>query len=411
MKSLSLTELNTHISRVVALNFPKPIWVRAEILQIKTTRGHTYLELVEKDKVTDQVSAQAQAVLWARTRIQIIRQLQLAEIDGFLQVGSEVAILVEVSHHSVYGLKLSIQNIDPSYTLGKLALIKQQTIARITKERLLDLNSRVKLPPVLQNIAVIGSYQSSGYQDFKQHLLNNDFKYAFHFKLYQNAMQGAKVLDELLANLAQISRQAQRFDCVVIIRGGGSRFDLSAFDQYEIARAVAQFPIPVFTGIGHETDRTIADMVSHRSFKTPTAVAGYIIDNNATFEHQILEYKKKIIDTGYALINTQLRNLDLLSHRTDHLGTILIQRASNDLVNLQWQLRHAMVNMIEAETSLLTRISAQISLLQPSAVFRRGYSLTMKDGMAIRDASQLQEDDLITTYYEAGVSESMVTRT
>ncbi|NND07864.1 MAG: exodeoxyribonuclease VII large subunit [Saprospiraceae bacterium] len=411
MQSFTLAELNRYITRVIALNFPDPIWVKAEILQVKESRGHNYLELIQKEDDGQQIAAQAQAVLWNKTHAQILKNLQLPDLSSYLQAGTEVSLLVDVQHHSIYGLKLSVQNIDPSYTLGKLELIRQQTMAKIKGEGLTTLNASIQVPAILQRIAIISSAQASGYQDFIQQLDSNKYGYYFHCQLFSSALQGAKVSQEMTEALAKITQQSNAYDCVVIIRGGGSRLDLSSFDQYEVAAAVARMPLPVFTGIGHETDTTVTDVVSHRAFKTPTAVAAFILERNRAFEQSLIDLRIKIVSGLQHTLMAHQRRLDASKQAIRHAGAQSMQTASAYLEQVYWKVTQQIQVSLSSAAMSLERQSEKLKLLNPTSIFDRGYSLTLCNGSIIKDARDLSKGDDISTKYAQGSSQSTVTQT
>ncbi|RKZ09334.1 exodeoxyribonuclease VII large subunit, partial [bacterium] len=283
MDTFSLLELNAHIRQVVALNFEQLIWVSCEISQARQSRGHHYLELVEKAEHSDDIRAQSSAVIWART-FSRIRKKCGDLIDDILQDGVEVRVQVRVDFHERYGLKLVIEDIDPSFTMGNLETRRREILETLQKKGLVEKNGLLPLPVVPQRIAVLSSEHAAGYHDFMQHLRENPYEYHFDTHLFPVALQGSSVEKEVVTALQSVAKAAVHYDCVAIIRGGGSRLDLSGFDNLAIGEAIAHCPIPVFTGIGHEIDQSVADIVANYALKTPTAVADAIIEMTATFE-------------------------------------------------------------------------------------------------------------------------------
>ncbi|MDX1408831.1 MAG: exodeoxyribonuclease VII large subunit, partial [Saprospiraceae bacterium] len=257
METFSLYELNEHIRRVIALNFEDPVWVRCEIAQIKEARGHHYLELIEKDDEGDQIKAQSAAVIWSR-QISFIRRKCGDVVQQVLQAGVEIRIRVRVDYNERYGLKLMIEDLDPSYTLGNLELKRREVLQILHREGLIGKNATLPIPAVVQRIAVLSNRQAAGYQDFLHHLRSNAYAYRFELDLVPVAVQGQRVEAEVSRAIREISKAAGHYDCIVLIRGGGSRIDLSGFDNLEIGRAIGQCPLPVFTGIGHEIDQSVA---------------------------------------------------------------------------------------------------------------------------------------------------------
>ena len=407
MKVYSLLQLATYLQRVVAMNFPEPIWVRAEILHVKESRGHTYLELVEKDHQSEVVNAQLSAALWFKQKA-IIQEKLADAMDVFLQEGTEVSLMVEVSFHTVFGLTLSVVDLDPAYTLGRLALSREQTISRLKKEQLLDRNAGLSLPPVLQKIAVISASTSAGYQDFLQHLAENEYGYDFDITLFPTAMQGINVQEELRNNLNEIALAYTDYDCVVIIRGGGSKLDLHAFDRLELARDIAKMNIPVLTGIGHDTDQSVADLVSHKSFKTPTAVAAFLIDRSLQFETGILT----LVDQVEKLVMRRLQSVrDQLLKTLDRIQTLprqLIETQRSKLDHVKTQLQMQQQFLINSERAQIQKLTELLMAYDPKNTLARGYVFSLQDGAIVKRASQLQPGDSLETIFQDGRTLSRV---
>ena len=264
MSTYSLFDLNQFIRRVIALNLAQPVWIECEIGQCNISRSHYWLELIQQSEDNETVIAQASAVIWSKKHRQLRQQLG-ARLPQLLQEGMAVRLKVQVDYHERFGLKLMIDDIDSDYTLGQLALQRQAILQRLQQEQLLGRNAQTPLPTVVQRIAVISSARAAGYQDFVEQLNNNDYGYQYRLQLFPSAMQGAAVEKELFEQLQQIEQHRQRYDAVVIIRGGGSKLDLQAFDNYLLAQKVAQMPLPVLTGIGHDIDDTVLDAVAHQN--------------------------------------------------------------------------------------------------------------------------------------------------
>jgi exodeoxyribonuclease VII large subunit len=270
---MKLSELNGMVRQVLTEAFPTKLWVVAEISELKTQRsGHCYLVLIEKDTFTDKVVAQARATIWSYI-YRILKPYFETTTGQVLIEGLKVLVQVTVEFHELYGYSLNIQDIDPTYTLGDLARRKTDIINKLTREGVIDMNKGLDFPLVPQRIAVISSETAAGYQDFTNHLNTNQGGYVFYTKLFSALMQGPQTEVSVIRALERIYEYEDLFDVVVIIRGGGSQFDLSCFDNYNIAFHVAQFPLPVITGIGHEKDNSVVDLVAHTRLKTPTAVA------------------------------------------------------------------------------------------------------------------------------------------
>ncbi|MEZ4907927.1 MAG: exodeoxyribonuclease VII large subunit [Saprospiraceae bacterium] len=255
--------------------------------------------------------AKAQGVIWYKSALFIKKKL--GDIfDSIIEEGRQIRFKAKVEFHEIFGLKFSIEDIEPSYTLGNLEMQRQKTIEKLKNENLLYKNQNTILPKAIKNIAVISSTKAAGYQDFISHIENNPYNYRFNIEFYDSSMQGNSVSKDLINNLNKILQNISHFDCVVIIRGGGSKMDLSYFDNYDISKNVAEFPIPVITGIGHDIDKNIIELVAHSPLKTPIAVADYIIRYNMEFEAQILNNLNLILNNAMNIIKNKEGELDIL---------------------------------------------------------------------------------------------------
>ncbi len=383
------------------MNFREPIWVRAEILQAKENRGHTYLELVQKDTAGDQIAAKQSAALWAKQRLQLTQKMP-AELSKFLSTGTEVSLLVDVTFHSIYGINLSILDIDPAYTLGRMQIRRAQTIEQLQAEGLWEKNKSLLLPAVIQRVAVISSSQAAGYQDFLHQIKHNEYGYAYQIKLFENAMQGPNVQPELLQNFARIEKTASDFDCIVIIRGGGSRLDLQAFDQYEICRRIAVTNIPVLTGIGHEVDTCIADMIAHRAFKTPTAVGAFLVERNQLFSIEIHQQVTHIISLARQQLKEHQQYLLELQNRLQILPQHIVAIQRGRLHDLLANLSRAKKVSLRREWQQLQTYCELIRALDPIRVFERGYIYARQNHKLIKSVNDLDPQASLETVFSDG---------
>ena len=383
------------------MNFREPIWVRAEILQAKENRGHTYLELVQKDTAGDQIAAKQSAALWAKQRLQLTQKMP-AELSKFLSTGTEVSLLVDVTFHSIYGINLSILDIDPAYTLGRMQIRRAQTIEQLQAEGLWEKNKSLLLPAVIQRVAVISSSQAAGYQDFLHQIKHNEYGYAYQIKLFENAMQGPNVQPELLQNFARIEKTASDFDCIVIIRGGGSRLDLQAFDQYEICRRIAVTNIPVLTGIGHEVDTCVADMIAHRAFKTPTAVGAFLVERNQLFSIDINQQVSNIISLARQQLKEHQQYLLELQNRLQILPQHILAIQRGRLHDLLANLSRAKKVSLRREWQQLQTYCDLIRALDPIRVFERGYIYARQNHKLIKSVNDLDPQASLETVFSDG---------
>jgi exodeoxyribonuclease VII large subunit len=401
----SLLELNQYIRRVITLNFDEPIWIECEIGQASLSRGHWYIDLIQKDE--NQLVAQCQAVLWANTYFFLRRKSPILP-DDILKQGMSVKLKVNVDYHERYGLKLVIEDLDSSFTIGQLEMQRQAILKRLKDENLIRRNAETHMPVVVQRMAIISSDRAAGYKDFVKHLHDNVYGYAFDVALFESAMQGQQVEAEVLKCLDDIEKSIRDYDCVAIIRGGGSRTDLAAFDNLALALRVAKFPIPVLIGIGHEIDQSVLDLVCYHSLKTPTAVADYLVAHNADFESALEQLGVQLKEVVEAQVNTQHDRITYLI-RGLHSGI-----KSRLRVEFQ-KLEHARSSMLQAGRQLvrmqgqrLTHIESLLQAMNPDQVLARGYTITSMDGKTITHANEVERGTIIQTTFHDGTLKSKV---
>ena len=407
----TLQDLNAHIRQVIALNFREPIWITAEIAEANLSRGHLYLALVQKSEsqglLEDDIVAQAQAIVWQRDRRRLVMEHgQLSEL--VLSAGVQARLFVRIDYHERYGLKLHIENIDPAFSMGIMALQRRQTMDALRKEGLLHRNNALPLPLVLQRIAVITSQDAAGFHDFKAHLATNSFGYTFQYQYFFVAVQGRNAEPEICAALNQIAQVYQNFDVVVIIRGGGARLDLAAFDSLEVGKAVAAMPLPVFSGIGHEIDESVLDMVAHTAFKTPTAVADFLIERALRFESLLLESATTISHIGHQNVQYALDSLQFAQNLVQNAAERTLAVAHNHLISCALDIPALARQRLKEEQRHLNQLAELTTALDPETTLLRGYSITLKDGKAVQRADELKKGDLINTKFGAGSVDSVV---
>ncbi len=292
-QKLTLSELNKQIGEVLESAFPKGVWVVGEISELKENRnGHCYLELIEKQG--NEIIARSRATIWSYT-YRMLKPYFETTTHQFFTSGIKILVQVSVEFHSAYGLSLNIKDIDPVYTVGDMAMQRREIVERLKAEGVFEMNKELQLPLVPQKIAVISSATAAGYQDFINQLENNKQGFRFYTKLFQATMQGMETVPSIMSALERIFQYEDFFDAVVIIRGGGATADLSSFDNYDLAYFITQFPLPVITGIGHEKDDTIVDLVAHTRLKTPTAVAEFFIAGVERYFDRLLELESEIV--------------------------------------------------------------------------------------------------------------------
>ncbi len=407
MKTYSLYELNEFLRRVVALNFSESVWVTAEMGQISLSRGHYYIRLLEKEG--DDIIAEMSAVVWS-SDFKRIQRVFGAATSGVLSEGMEVRLKGRLDFHERYGLKFIVEEIDPTYTIGKLEIQKRKLIAELQNEQLLGLNASLTPPSVWQRIAVISSETAAGWADFQNHILENMHAYRFDIQLFPSAMQGQHVEKELLQQLARIASEKDRFDAVVIIRGGGAKLDLAAFDNPALCRAVARFPLPVLTGIGHEVDYTVLDMVAFTALKTPTAVADFLIERNGQFEIGLVEMGHFLNQYVQNRLYTEGGDLSKLDNFLQFQTAFFIKNQAQKLDYYSNELPKMVAKLLKFENNQLDNTLKIIDLMSIESILNRGFSITRKNGKVVSNIKEVQKGDEIETQVSDGVFVTHITK-
>ncbi|MCF6361197.1 MAG: exodeoxyribonuclease VII large subunit [Cyclobacteriaceae bacterium] len=397
MQELSLSELNLQIKKTLEEQLAASYWVVAEIAQIQVnSSGHCYLELVQKEG--HQVIAKARATIWAYSYRNI--SAWFSRITGNdLAVGMRILANTKVTFHEVYGLSLNIKDIDPSFTLGEREKAKQEVIAKLEADGIMDMNKELELPQVPQNIAIISSETAAGYGDFIDQIDKNKYGFKVHHRLFSASMQGEKAPESIIKALHQILDSEA--DLVVIIRGGGSQLDLDCFDNYELSSHIAQFPLPILTGIGHERDTSISDMVAHSQLKTPTAVAEFIIQGFNAYQTSINDLFSNISSIAIEHIYNEKENLNLISSKLSLLTQQELQTHKAKLENIMQNVKHASAFQLASNTNRLNSIEQKINLLNPKHLLQKGYSIIYKNGKPLgRTKVSINEQIEIITAYQ-----------
>ena len=356
-KQLTLYELQQQVKGTLDDAFALPVWIKAEISEITTNRsGHCYLDLIETESGTDSVIARVRATIWSYTFRMLKPYFETTTGQPFTQ-GLKILVQAKVEYHEVFGLSLNIRDIDPVYTMGDMARQRREIIRKLQDDGIFEMNKELELPIVTQRIAIISSPTAAGLQDFMDQLHQNPHRFVFYTKLFPAVMQGIEAPRSVMNALDLIYEYEQVFDAVVIIRGGGAQIDLACFDNYELASHVAQFPLPVITGIGHDKDDTVTDMVAHTRMKTPTAVAEFLISGALQFSQQLAELESHFIE----LVNDQLdSNKERLTDAADQLKLLvnnLISAQQNRLKIAQIQLANQTVSFLRKQQTDLKQLS------------------------------------------------------
>ena len=427
--ALTLYELNSLVVELIDKVMPSSYWVEAEIADARESKGHLYLELIEKDESTNIPIARASAKCWRSSWLMIGPHFE--RVAGVkLRAGLQIMIQVHAQFHAQYGFSWIIDDINPEYTMGSMARKRNEIIAQLKSEGVFELQRELCLPLFAQRIAVISSASAAGYGDFCNQLQHNEYGFRFQMQLFQAFMQGEQVEQSIVAALNLISTKEDDFDCVVIIRGGGATADLSSFDTLVLAENVANFPLPVITGIGHERDESILDMVAHTRVKTPTAAAAFLIDHLAAtlnrieqaqisiqrmVEHRIQHEKLHLqqLSTHIPILFSMVRNRE--NARLDDYWHALLQRVMLHLQQSKMRVEllsnkviPATTNKLMAEQHKLQLLEQRVDGVNPERMLRLGYSLTYKNGYVLRNVNEVKAGDEITTRLEGGIITSVV---
>lgn len=446
MDYLSLFDLQQKIKDSLISSFPLPVWVVAEIGEIKVNySGHCYLELVEKDRTDNlKIRAKVSANIWAG-KFRLLKTFFESTTRVSLEQGLKVLVRVDVRYHEIYGLSLNVVDIDPSFTVGEMKLQRNLIIQKLMNEGIVDLNKELTLPIVPQRIAVVSSATAAGYQDFVNHISANQFGYNFEIELFASIMQGNEAESSIVAALERIFIRLTEFDVVVIIRGGGSQIDLACFDSYVVSANVAQFPLPVLSGIGHDKDESVVDVVAYQSFKTPTAVASFLVDVLVEFEEELVSCARKIgqraqrciseqklltIDVEYGLLerirfllkmynssiaeivyaiskltsvhlNGQKRFVDGIVNRIERTSLFDFRYRADILQKVQRELSFHVKSNLTTLKHNFENIEVRVGASSPHEIMKKGYSLTFYQGQVVRQLEGL-EGEVVETFLQEG---------
>ena len=384
-KSYALSQLNKMVRDAIDMQLPDEYWVEAELSECREHNGHCYLELIEKDEHTNTPVARASAKCWRQTWLMVKPYFERTTGEP-LRTGMKVLLKVYAQFHEAFGFSWIVTDIDPNYTLGDMARKRLEIIRQLKEEGVFDLQRELHIPLFAKRIAVISAEHAAGYGDFCRQLEDNEYGFRFEVTLFPAIMQGEQVEQSIIAALERIYALNTSFDVVVIIRGGGATADLSGFDTLALAENVAQFPLPVITGIGHERDESILDMVAHTRVKTPTAAAALLIDHL----RQVLER---------------------INSAQQRITTAIFQRIANQkmrLTNLQTLLPALVQRNLAEARHRIEMLELLLKSHDPQRLLSRGYSITLLNGRAVRDPQQLKVGDVLETRVEKGTIKSTV---
>jgi exodeoxyribonuclease VII large subunit len=449
--SYSLSELQKLIKKSIEETLPGFYWVSAEISELKINyAGHCYLELVEKDS-REEIRSKLRAIIWSKKARLLLPYFE-STTGQPLDEGIRVLLRIKIEYHELYGLSLIIYDIDPTYTVGEIEVRRRQIINRLESEGVINLNKELTFPLLPARIAIISSEQAAGYSDFTDELKSNNYGYVYKTKLFRAVMQGKETEASLISAINNIFEEKDNFDLVAIVRGGGSQSDLSWFDNYNIAYIITQLPLPVLTGIGHEKDLSVCDMVACRSFKTPTAVADFIISQSLRTEEHLLALREAIIYHSRELVRRKRTKINRLSvNMTPKVRSALqfkrsilnrsglrlsggtracLSQQNARLTGLEVNIRKSTLKHINDKSTkledihrrfkpavqrykiqkhlILDNFSRSIDYLSPSRVLKRGYSITLYNGKAVKSSAELNAGSEISTILQSGRIKSKV---
>lgn len=398
---LSLYELNQQVKTVLEDALYEPVWIQAELSSVATRGQHCYVEFVQKAEHGNTFIAKAKGQIWGN-KWGIIRPYFEQTTGQPLSPGMQVMVQVEVTFHEVYGYSLNVVDINPTFTLGDIARRRQEILRQLDEEGIIDLNKELQLPVPVQRIAVISAEGAAGWGDFHNQLVNNQYGLAFRVKLFPAVMQGERVEPTIIEALNQIAAELDNWDVVVIIRGGGATSDLTGFDTLALAENVAQFPLPIITGIGHERDDTVLDIVSHTRVKTPTAAAEFLIHLGVEQLQQIDALKTAISTGAKQMLHQQQMRLERVTGRIPSLWELFKTNHQHRLETTLSELQNTIRAILDRQHHRLELLSTQLEAADPVRIYRLGYSVVRKNGRAVRDASTLHTDDEVEITLEQG---------
>lgn len=390
---ITLSQLQRLVKETLHERFALPVWVSAEISEIKVNySGHCYLELVEKGGDNGVPLAQSRAVIW-RTAYPRIAGYFEAETGQRLAAGIKILAKVAVNYHELYGFSLQITDIDPTYTLGDMERQRQMTIAQLQKEGVWDMNREAPMPVVVQRVAVVSSANAAGYQDFRKELAKSPYR--FEVTLFDAFMQGAAAEESIVTALCAVAERMDEFDAVVLIRGGGSASDLNCFNAYRLCAHVAQFPLPILTGIGHDKDTSVADMVAHTALKTPTAVAGWLVERMTQTEGWLDYAALQLHDATKAAMHASEVRLERLTGDLRQMSGDLLTRQRLRAEHLSALLPEAVRNFLARQATRLDNAAELIAGRSPERILRLGFAVVRTGGKAVVSARDVRKGDAL----------------
>jgi len=403
--AVTLSQLSAYLHKLVS-DADIRVWVVAEIHSMSVNR-HCYIECIEKSEVTGDIVARLKFNMWANTANEVLSQFK-AETGQELAPGMKIMVYATVGYHELYGMSATIQAINPEFTIGDLEQQRRATLAKLEADGVIDMNKQLELPMPIQRVAVISSETAAGYGDFCNQLFNNHYGLGFEVSLFSALVQGREAPQSIIEALDEIARSLDDYDVVVIIRGGGSRADLLCFDDYDLASNIAQFPLPVITGIGHERDTSVADIVAHTRVKTPTAAAELLVSHNAELLDALDLLEQQVIESSLGKVDSCTQRLDQLASYLNMASQTMINKLSLDLDKLHFELKQTSSNVVMRQQQKLNQLSEMLTALNPTELLQRGYTITAVDGHRVKKASDAKSGAELVTLTSDGKIVSVV---
>ena len=426
---LSLFELNNLVREVIATDLSMEYWVEAELSEVREVRGHCYMELVQKDMFSNTPVAKASAKCW-KSKWMYVRP-KFEQITGqYLHTGMKVMLKVYADFHEAYGFSWIVTDINPEYTLGDMVKKRMHIIEQLKREGVFDLQKELEIPMFAQRVAVISSLNAAGFGDFTRQLTDNSYGFKFQVELFPAIMQGEGIEGSVIAALDAINERLDEFDVVVIIRGGGATSDMSGFDTLALAENVANFPLPIITGIGHDRDESVLDMISHTKVKTPTAAAALLVEHLEVVWQMLMEAENELVTVAQHRIENEKQRLSHIAEKIPVLFSLVKTHYENVLDKLLMTIssminekvsseKHNVLLMeekikplvdvrLQREKHHLMMLEQRVKALDPEILLKRGYSITLCKGKVVVDASMLKSGDEVETKVRKGTFKSII---
>lgn len=406
--ALTLVELNGLVRRSIETCLPESYWIQAELSDVRVNAsGHCYLEFVQKDARGSALIAKARGVIWANV-FNLIKPYFEETTRQTLQSGLKVLVEVSLSFHELYGYSLTVQNIDPTYTIGDMVRRRQEIVNQLEQEGVLTLNKELEMPILPQRIAVISSGTAAGYEDFLNQLNNNEWNIPFYVELFPAIMQGDQVERTILNALDLVLARQSDFDVVVIIRGGGSTSDLTGFDTYLLAASCAQYPLPIITGIGHERDDTVLDLVSHTRVKTPTAAAEFLISKVATLLSRLNDCRLRLNKSVDTRMQYEKHRLEVINEKLPSLVRVRLAKELHRIEQFNSCIETSSKAYLKEQNYHLNSIALRIQSNSPEEILKKGYAMILSNGKIVSSINKIDINSELTVRLTDGELQTQV---